>query len=372
MERQLVRSLANWLGEWIRQRISGTHGQIVAVIILAYIGSLGVWIWLRSEGLIDENWLASLTVSSSCVAFLFAQLAFAARTRHLERHLMIDRAVLDLTLETNSREDHVGLYISIGVSGASIIRDLGNGNPYVRQAVLDLSWVALDTCRSELTEMSTNKRIQRSGDDAWRLTHRCYQFATRSVQAIALATDESIRFWMNHDGIGEHFYDSNSAAARRGVSVSRFFVFDEDHFERLRADDAYRSELEMALDKYMERLPKSKLVIVCYDHDWREHYPVHNVGNQELANSNKKFRGFFTEYFPDVSIFDDDVASLWSGASDRQISSVRIAWENHHVSRVRMVFSGLLSPHSCHQKELRKRSTLRQDIAQFLMKAPVS
>jgi hypothetical protein len=74
-----------------------------------------------------------------------------------------------------------------------------------------------------------------------------------------------------------------------------------------------------------------------------------NTGDEGTASANRAFVKYFvpegqTEAtFPDVSLFDSSVASLWKGASKTTVDGVRVAWDDQHVSRVVDVFDRVLS-----------------------------
>lgn len=341
--RRLLRDALKRTSDWFARWIVNRELRFIAIILTTYIASILCFQFLSHLNILTEITFVSFTIASSCTAFLLGQIAFLSRAKSIERNLQLKNTLSSLMDEIYVKDKCFISYINIGDQKAKIIQESKQEEETAKQVILDLSLLAIETCNGELINMLKKKRIQRSGNEAYLLTQECYQFAKRAVKAVAPVSDTSLDFWSQADGIGQFFYKCNREALRRDVEISRYFVFAASDIERLQTTESYKNAVLDAVTKYIEELPLSILFFAYQDERWHSFYPDTHSGDEQRVKSNRKFREYYLNSFPDVSLFDDSVASLWRGASSDRINEVRISWESMHVACVRDIFGKVLS-----------------------------
>jgi hypothetical protein len=196
------------------------------------------------------------------------------------------------------------------------------------------------------------------------MTGECYNHVASRVQAVALANPESWEFWTNRSGYGREFYERNKRALERKVDIHRYFVFSATEKARLESDTSYRACVITGLQVYLNELPRTSLWLTL-EPDWGGYFRG-RVMDEERAKANHRFLLYYNDTFPDVSLFDESVASLWRGAASEKIDKVRIAWEKNHVACVNELFKVILAADSTLKIKASARAKATDLLDEFL------
>lgn len=370
--RSFAKALARHLGNFIQNR----ELKFVASILLIYtilIATLYVLLWLQK---LQLEHFVSATVTASCITFLLAQIAFLSRAKALERVMQFKGLLITLFEETKSEDDRVIGYMDVGSQTIKIMQQSKSmqeskedTEKQASQAFLHFSLVAIKNCQSELRNILAERQIRRSGNLAFQLTKECYTFAKKEIYAVAHVSEKSLDFWEDVEGIGRYFYSCNEDALAEGVRVHRYFLFTRADIDRITIDFNYRKKALSALSTYIQKLPKSDLYLAFRRTDWQRLFPINNAPD-DMVMANRKFRDQYPDSFPDVSLFDKSVASLWQGASSEKVDEVCIAWATMDIKSVKHLFKGAfidVQRHSVVHKR-QENETSAQLLESFLSK----
>lgn len=364
--RRLTKYTVKAISQWLLRHLANREVLFVTALLICYAFVIGGALLLKHLRVLSVEEFISMTIVASCVTFCFTQFAFLSRTKSLDKSLQIKSAACAMIEQMHVDDECIDTYVRIGKSKADIIGDVRVQRGAAPGTIKALSLLSMESCLHELQKMMDKKRIERFGNHAHILTQKCYGFASHSIRAIALTDDASLRFWIQSDGIGRTFYQCNRAALERGVPVSRYFHFTSQDIRAFDGPTDYRDVLIAAIEEYIKQLPNSELFLVLRD-DWFDLYPEKTVEDRR-AKANRKFKSYYAQSFPDVSLFDDTVASLWKGASSEKIDDVRIAWDPYHLVCVKDVFDTVLQNRRTIACRREKDQTARELIECFSKK----
>jgi hypothetical protein len=336
--RAFIRTSTGYLIRFIRNRELKFVGAIL-VLYSVLVSVLYVLLWQK---LLQIDHFVAGTVIASCITVSLSQIAFLARATSLEGALQFKGLLVALFEGARFEDVRIKGYINVGEQTVQILqtsKSKAGDDKQVSEAYLHFSNVALKNCQTELKDILAEKQIRRSGKLAFELTQECYKFAQTEISAVALVSDGSLAFWEDDQGTAKYFYQSNADALSRNVGINRYFLFTRDDIARLTRDPKYRARTLSALATYLSKLGGSDMYLAFRAESWHRVFPTVNSMPHHDFERNKRFKSLYKDdSFPDVSIFDKSVASLWQRPSNETIDEVCIAWESSDVSSVKYLF----------------------------------